>query len=34
MWAEISPPNWQGWLWAAGVILTLAALNFLEATCS
>lgn len=30
---ELSPrANWRGWLGAVGVILALAALNFLEVT--
>lgn len=31
MWHEISPvANQRGWIWAVGIVVVLAALNFLE----
>lgn len=32
MWQrEISPvANWRGWIWAVGIVMVLAALEFLE----
>ena len=33
LWHELSPrTNWRGWIGAVGVVLALAALNFLEVT--